>query len=164
MVNLRRKTYSKNWRWYTTLVKVFIIVFTIIFLLIGAAIIIINVVEDEKAEIIISYLFISVILIINSVVIIYGFGFFIKKEIENWRKRKSDKHKKDWLEEAISTFSLDGSIFADDEERLKVCDMIEDYLKQLPESFSTKHLWDLIDTTRYNIRKKRKKLNNETSK
>lgn len=162
MVKLIRKSYSENWRWYTTFVKVFVVVFMIIFLLIGVAIIITNVVEDEKAEIIISYLFLGILYTIILLVVTWLFVIYIKIEIENWKGRKSDKGKEDWLEKSIANFSLDGSIFADDEERLKVCDMIEHYLQRLPESPSTKHLWDFIDTTRHNIRKKRKELNNET--
>ena len=150
-------------RWYTTLVKVFFVIFTIISLLICAAIIITDVVEDEKVETIISYLFLGILLTINSIVIICGFAIVIKTEINNWKKNKLNKGKKDWKEDFLAKFSIDGPIFADDEERLQSFNVLEQLLEYLPESYDKKKLWELIDTGRYNIRKKRKESQEEPS-
>lgn len=101
MLKLNKRRWGKEfWDWYDNLVKWFIIVFIAIFLLIGVAIVITSVVEDEKIEESVSYLFLGILFTIIIIFLIWITVIYIKSEIKTWRANKL-KDKEHWSVSAL---------------------------------------------------------------
>lgn len=87
MVKWRRKTFSEEWKWYTKLVRVVVIVFIILFLYMGLMFIPLSILDEGTVKTTTFNFGMTGVFIIVGVIPIYCFIILIKDMVENRRSK-----------------------------------------------------------------------------